>query len=79
MDEHEFPVAECRRCSREVLTHLWLDDRGDEERRCIHCDAVLDPARLRWVSERTLAAMGYSGDDARSCGGGGCGSGGCGR
>lgn len=78
MAEQQFPVAECRRCRRDVLTHLWLDDRGEEDRRCIHCDAPFDPADIRWVPERTLVAMGYVGEGA-TCGGGGCGAGGCGR
>jgi hypothetical protein len=78
MAEQEFPVAECRRCQRDVLTHLWLDDRGQEDRRCVHCDAVFDPAHIRWVPERTLIAMGYGAEEDRRCGGG-CGTGGCSR
>ena len=43
----DFPVARCARCDRDVLTHVAMDAAGDERRRCIHCDAELDPAEIR--------------------------------
>jgi hypothetical protein len=79
---HEFPVARCAPCGRDVLTHVEVDAGGRERRRCIHCDAELDPAEVRWVAEDGLDGLGYGVHVERAgCGGGGgsCGSGGCGR
>jgi hypothetical protein len=74
-----FPVASCGRCAREVLVHVEIDETGRERRRCLHCDAELDPAALRWVPERDLEALGY-GVYGAGCGRPGCGGGGgCGR
>ena len=69
-----FPVARCGPCGRDVLTHMGLDDAG-EARRCVHCDAEIDPGELRWVDE--LDPLGYvvHDDDAA----GGCVRPGCGR
>lgn len=75
-----FPIARCAPCGRDVLTHVLLDERGDERRRCVHCDAELDPAEVRWVLESELAARGYAvqGDQALGCGKPDCGMGRCG-
>ncbi len=74
--ESDFPVAHCARCARDVLTHVHLDERGEGRRLCLHCDAELDPAEVRWVGEEALEPLGYGlGDEER----GGCGRPGCGR
>jgi hypothetical protein len=53
-----------------------LDDLA-EARRCVHCDAEIDPEELRWVEE--LDRLGYvvHEDDAGGCGRPGCGRGNC--
>ena len=72
-----FPVATCAPCGRDVLTHVDLDDEGGPRRRCVHCDAMLDPDAVRWVPEVDLDGLGYGVAGARGgCGSGGCGSGG---
>jgi hypothetical protein len=73
-----FPVAPCARCAREVLVHVEVDAQGGERRRCLHCDAEIDPTRLRWVSEAALETLGYA-IYGEGCGRPGCGGGGCGR
>jgi hypothetical protein len=75
-----FPVARCARCDRDVLTHVAVDAAGDERRCCIHCDADLDPAEVRWVEEAHLEGLGYGVDGGEAgCGRPGCGKGSCGR
>ena len=69
--ETGFPVTRCARCGREVLTHLDVD----AARRCVRCDAEVDPGTLRWISAAELGPLGYALEGER---GGGCGSGGCG-
>ena len=72
-----FPIARCAPCGRDVLAHLWLDDR-DGRYGCIHCDAELDPRELRWVSEAALAAAGYAvWAEREHCGRPDCGGGRC--
>jgi len=70
-----FPVSRCGRCARDVLTHVHVDEDGEPQRRCVHCDADIDPAEVRWVADAALETLGYvvHGDD------GGCGRPGCGR
>ena len=77
--EVDFPVGHCARCARDVLTHVHLDEHGMERRRCLHCDAEMDPHEIRWVLAGGLAALGYDvGDDAsEGCGRPGCGKGNC--
>ena len=80
--EERFPVARCAPCGRDVLTHLEVDERGVELRRCVHCDAALDPEELRWVTEAELGKLGYGLRDEvenGGCGRPGCGQGRCGR
>ena len=73
-----FPVARCVPCGREVLAHLWLDDADGERYGCIHCDAELDPAELRWLAEPDLAGVGYGLLAEREhCGRPDCGGGRC--
>jgi hypothetical protein len=74
-----FPVARCARCAREVLTHVHLDERGHARRLCVHCDAEIDPAEVRWVEEGSLEPLGYglAGDEEGGCGRPGCGRGNC--
>jgi DNA-directed RNA polymerase subunit RPC12/RpoP len=73
-----FPVARCAPCGRDVLAHLWVDARDDERYACIHCDAELDPAELRWVVEAELAGAGYAVQAEREhCGRPDCGGGRC--
>ena len=74
----EFVLGYCDTCNKDVLTHIDVDDRGDETRRCLHCDAPITAA-LRTVGASELEATGYALVEARGCGGGGgCGAGGCG-
>jgi DNA-directed RNA polymerase subunit RPC12/RpoP len=77
----DFPVSRCARCSRDVLTHVDLEDDGTERRRCLHCDAEIDPQEVRWVAEPELATLGYAlqGDAPVGCGRPGCGMGRCGN
>ncbi|MGH7893836.1 MAG: hypothetical protein ACREQL_04160 [Candidatus Binatia bacterium] len=75
-----FPVARCGPCGRDVLAHVWVDGRGSEQYGCIHCDAGLDPAELRWVVEDELDGIGYGLVAEREhCGRPDCGGGRCGR
>ena len=77
-DVTTFPVARCVPCGRDVLAHLWLDDAAAERYGCIHCDAELDPAELRWIAEPDLAAVGYAVQAEREhCGRPDCGGGRC--
>jgi hypothetical protein len=72
-----FPVADCPRCAKTVLTHLWFDDSGTELRCCVHCDTAVDP--VRWVGEADLAGVGYAAADGLAgCGRPDCGRGRCG-
>ena len=70
------PVARCARCERDVLTHVHLDAHGGEARLCLHCDATIDPAAVRWAGAAEAATLGYGLDDPEA---GGCGRPGCGR
>jgi hypothetical protein len=77
-----FPVAACAVCGRDVLTHLEFDELDRSRRRCVHCNAELDPDELRWVPRADLEALGYGelGEEgAGGCGRPGCGNGACGR
>ena len=76
MGHDGFPVAHCGVCERKVLTHVALDDLGDA-RRCVHCNAEIDPREVRWVDE--LDPLGYvvHEDDPGGCGRPGCGRGNC--
>jgi hypothetical protein len=76
----EFPVGHCARCDRDVLAGILLDERGDERRQCVHCEAELEPDALRWVSEAELERVGYATWLEREhCGRPDCGGGRCGR
>jgi hypothetical protein len=73
-----FPVARCVPCGREVLAHVWLDDAGGDRYGCLHCDAEIDPAELRWVLESDLDGVGYAVLAEREhCGRPDCGGGRC--
>ena len=76
---HGFPVSQCARCAREVLTHVHLDEAGEPRRLCLHCDAEIDPAAVRWVEESELEPLGYAlgADEEGGCGRPGCGRGNC--
>ncbi|HZP40548.1 MAG TPA: hypothetical protein VFD84_03450 [Candidatus Binatia bacterium] len=78
--EADFPLAHCARCARDVLTHVRLDGEGREGRACVHCDAALDPAEIRWVDAAALDRAGYAvlGEPGGGCGRPGCGQGRCG-
>src|SRR5438132_13650676 len=66
-------VAHCAHCSakyavmhpsmtaaaRDVLAHVHLGPRAEARRLCLHCDAEIDPAEVRWVGETALAPLGY--------------------
>ena len=60
-----------------------LSGYGDEDarRRCLHCDAEVDPAAMCWVGEADLGSLGYEllGDETGGCGRPGCGRGRCGN
>jgi len=73
------PVAHCRHCAREVLTHVHLDATGEPRRLCFHCDAEIEPAAVRWVEEDALEPLGYAfhREDEGGCGRPGCGRGNC--
>jgi hypothetical protein len=72
----EFLLGECPICLKQVLTHVDFDADGSELRRCVHCDATIDAAALRWVDGSELESTGYALLEARVCGnGGGCSSG----
>jgi len=79
--ETDFPVSHCARCARDVLTHVHLDEDGEERRLCLHCDAEIDPRELRWVPAPALEPLGYEigSAAAEGCGRPGCGQGRCGR
>jgi hypothetical protein len=75
-----FPLARCAPCGREVLAHVQDDPATGERYGCIHCDAGLDPAELRWVSEPELAGFGYAvWAEREHCGRPDCGGGKCSR
>jgi len=77
--EETFPTAACGPCGRTVLAHLEFDPEGNEQRHCVHCNAALDPAEVRWVPLGELDGLGYTMQgEARGCGKGGCGGGQCG-
>ena len=76
----EFPLAHCARCDREVLVAVVVDERGEDRRRCVHCEAELDPDELRWVAEPELERVGYAvWLEREHCGRPDCGGGRCGR
>jgi hypothetical protein len=75
-----FPVARCAVCDHDVLTHVVATADDASERRCVHCDAAIEPEHLRRVLESELDALGYGLDGAAGgCGSGSCGTGGCGH
>jgi len=78
--EGEFPLAHCARCAREVLVAVAVDEHGEDRRRCVHCEAELDPDDLRWVAEGELERVGYAvWLEREHCGRPDCGGGRCGR
>ena len=75
-----FPVGHCARCERTVLAAVRLEADREERRHCACCDAELDPAELRWVTESALEALGWiAWTEAETCGRPDCGGGRCGR
>jgi hypothetical protein len=68
-----FPVAQCEKCGKTVLTAVALDDDGRESRRCAHCDAQV-AGRIDWITAAELEATGYQFGAPREPTGG-CGSG----
>lgn len=75
-----FPVGHCARCGKDVLVWVRLDERDEERRHCVHCDAELDPAELRLIGESELADVGYARHaETEHCGRPDCGGGRCGR
>ena len=56
--ESSFPTARCERCDKTVLTHVVLDELGEEQRRCVHCDSPVAGA-LNWVEAEELQTQGY--------------------
>jgi len=73
--DSEFVMGFCPSCAKDVLTHVDIGPTDDEERRCLHCDTLIETA-LRGVRADELEASGYALIEARTCGnGGGCSSG----
>ena len=76
-----FAIGCCQSCDRTVLASRILRDEAVLEA-CVHCDEVLDPKELRWVSASELVELGYlveGHEDDSSCDtGGGCRDGSCG-
>ena len=68
-----FPTARCSVCDRHVLTYLDFDGTA-ELRRCVHCDAAVNPD-LRWINASELEAEGYHFGVPAAASGGGCTSG----
>jgi hypothetical protein len=60
---------------------VHLDEAGAERRRCLHCDAEIDPGEVRWVLAPEMERLGYEleADGQGGCGRPGCGQGACGR
>jgi hypothetical protein len=80
MTEGAIPMTRCVPCARDVVVWVRLDAAGDERSLCVHCDAELDPALVRWVPEEELDAAGYAAwGEADHCGKPDCGGGRCGR
>jgi hypothetical protein len=77
--EDGFPISHCGRCARDVLTHVDLDPNGEPRRLCLHCDAEIDPAEVRWAAATELEPLGYvlGADEEGGCGRPGCGRGNC--
>lgn len=75
-----FPVGHCARCAKDVLAWVQLDERDEERRLCVHCDAELDPLELRVVMEQELDGVGYATHaETENCGRPDCGGGRCGK
>ncbi len=74
-----YPVSRCAPCGRDVLLHVVPDGDGELRRCCLHCDAEIDPAEVRWVDEAALDRLGYGLVAEGGCGKPGCGQGRCGR
>ena len=73
-----FPIARCAPCARDVLAHVTLDAADEERWGCVHCDASLDPAEFRWVTEDALDGYGYGlAAEREHCGRPDCGGGKC--
>ena len=80
MLDGRIPVGHCARCKKDVLAVLWFDEHEEERRACAHCEAGLDPAELRWLTETELEAVGYAAyAEAEHCGRPDCGGGRGGR
>jgi hypothetical protein len=73
IDTSAFPMARCAGCGKTVLTYVALDDRGEETRCCVHCDAPVAGA-LKWVSAGELEAAGYNVGHRPAQDGAGCGA-----
>jgi hypothetical protein len=81
-----FPVGYCQGCAREVMLYSALDDAGELELRCLHCErqpgavvAVGEP--VRWLNSQAVGRLGYSveGEDEPKAAPAGCGKPGCGQ
>ncbi len=58
--DSSFPMADCARCGKSVLTYVALDDDNEsaERRVCVHCDTPI-AENLKWVSPGDLEQAGY--------------------
>lgn len=74
-----FLIVRCAPCGRDVLACHDLDDDGNLEARCIHCDALVATEQARQVSVEELREWGYLVEGQqdphgeRGCRDGGCG------
>jgi len=76
LNTSSFPTARCEACDRHVLTYLAFNDQDEEQRLCVHCDALIE-SELHWVTAAELEEEGYSvGAAPTRSAGAGCGSGG---
>ncbi len=58
LNSSSFPTGYCDVCGRSVLTWIALNEDGEEERRCVHCDSAIG-SDLEWVTAAELESQGY--------------------
>lgn len=77
-EELDFTLGWCAICGRDVLTSADYDEDGQERRRCVHCDELVQN-RLRGTKGELLPTHGYGLLETQGCGSPSCGGGQCGR
>jgi hypothetical protein len=73
-----FTLGWCAICSREVLTYTDYDAAQREERRCVHCEQLVQH-KLRAAPVSELPSNGYGLLELQGCGNPNCGGGQCAR